>query len=183
MCRTNSVSRQVLPNDSRNTDSLRGMAKFRRLSAPAHIFRLQAFTLSALLLLAANAPASDRDPEKDLREANQRYDLALVAADTPALDALYLPEFTYIGPGGVVRNKMQQIQSIASGTVDVIEGRSDEILVRIYGYTAVLTGRFTGRARVSGEEFSFHERYSTVWIHRGSVWRLALEHGTVIKDE
>jgi ketosteroid isomerase-like protein len=134
--------------------------------------------------LASRAPGVvERDLEKNLREANHRYDVALVAADTFALDALYLPEFTYMGPGGIVRNKTEQIQSLASGTVDVIAGRSDEVTVRIYGDTAILTGRFTGRVRVPGDEFSFHERYSSVWFHHGNVWRLVLEHGTVIKDK
>ena len=134
--------------------------------------------------LALRAPGVVKlDLEKNLREANHRYDVALVAADTLALDALYLPEFTYFGPGGVVRNKTEQIQALASGTVDVIAGRSDEVTIRIYGDIAILTGRFTGRVRVPGDEFSFHERYSTVWLHDGDVWRLVLEHGTVIKDK
>ncbi|WP_440223827.1 nuclear transport factor 2 family protein [Dokdonella sp. MW10] len=139
--------------------------------------------LLVLLAPLANVLASDGDSEKDLLEANSSYERAIVAADTSVLDALYLPEFTYIGPGGVVRDKARQIQSLASGAVDVLEGKSDEVSVRIYGDTAILTGRFTGRARVSDDEFSFHERYSTVWIRRDGVWRLALEHGTVIKDK
>ncbi len=141
-------------------------------------------TCLLLVLLAplANVLASGGDSEKDLLETNGRYERAIVAADTSVLDALYLPEFAYIGPGGVVRDKAEQIRSLASGAVDVLEGRSDDVSVRIYGDTAILTGRFTGRARVSDDEFSFHERYSTVWIRDGSVWRLALEHGTVIKD-
>lgn len=145
--------------------------------------RFYALILLSLSVLAPNALASERNPENDLRDANYRYDLALVAADASALDALYLPEFTYIGPGGVVRNKTEQIQSLASESVDIIEGKSDQISITIYGDTAILTGRFTGRVRAQGEEFSFYERYSTVWINRGNGWRLALEHGTVIKDK
>lgn len=147
---------------------------------------MKRFHTCLLLILSApfaNALASGGDSDKDLLEANRRYEQAIVAADTSVLDAMYLPEFTYIGPGGFVRDKTQQIQSLASGAVDVLEGRSDEVSARIYGDTAILTGRFTGRARVSDDEFSFRERYSTVWIRRDGIWRLALEHGTVIKGE
>ena len=144
--------------------------------------RLPAIVLLFLSVLAPGALASERDPADDLRDANRRYDLALVAADAPALDALYLPEFTYIGPGGVVRNKTEQVRSIASGAVDIIEGKSDQVSITVHGDTAILTGRFTGRVRAQGKESSFHERYSTVWINRGNGWRLALEHGTVIND-
>ena len=145
--------------------------------------RLHAFVLLALSSLAADVLAAERDLENDVRAANHRYELALVAADASVLNALYLPEFTYIGSGGIVRSKDEQIQAISSGSVDVIEGGSDDVQVRIHGDTAIVTGRFKGRARTSGSEFSFRERYSTVWIRQGNDWRLALEHGTVVKDK
>ena len=82
--------------------------------------RLQTFILLASAALAPDLPASERNVANDVRTANHRYDLALVSADTAVLDALYLPEFTYIGPGGVVRDKEAQIHAISSGSVDVI---------------------------------------------------------------
>lgn len=171
------------PDNSFAPNPLHGSAWIGRWVPRHHLWRLPAIILLCLSVPAPNALASERDPEHDLRDANHRYDLALVAADASALDALYLPEFTYIGPGGVVRNKAEQIRSLASGAIDIIEGGSDHISITIYGDAAILTGRFTGRVRAHGEVFSFQERYSTVWINRGNGWRLALERGTVIKDK
>jgi ketosteroid isomerase-like protein len=75
-----------------------------------------------------------------------------------------------------VRNKQQQIDTFASGAIDLIEGQSDDVKVRQHGDTAVLTGRFRGRGRTDSRQFSFVERYSTVWVRESGRWRMVLEH-------
>jgi ketosteroid isomerase-like protein len=137
--------------------------------------------LISITILASCATVTTLEADAELRERNQQYDRALLRADSAALAELYAPEFKYIGPEAVVRTREQQIHALTSGTVDVIAGASSEVDVKRYGTTAVLTGRFQGRARTTAGEFDFHERYSTVWVHRHGAWRLVLEHGSVVK--
>jgi len=110
------------------------------------------------------------------------HDEALVAGDPVALDRLYADDFEYIGPGAIVRNKQQPIASFASAAIDLLEGKSDEVSIRLYGGTAVLTGHFKGRVRAQGREYNFSERYSTVCVRDRGDWKIVLEHGTVIRD-
>jgi ketosteroid isomerase-like protein len=133
--------------------------------------------IGASALSIANQP----NPDAELLAANRRYDTALVTADAAALTAIYRPDFVYIGPEGVVRDKPTQIAALVSGTVDLLEGRSDSVAVRRYGDSAILTGRFTGRVRTPDGEYAFREIYSTTWVRRAGAWQLALEHGTVIR--
>jgi ketosteroid isomerase-like protein len=127
----------------------------------------------------ASSPAQSPD-DRDLIERNRAYDAALVAGSGAGLDAIYAPDFEYIGAAGMIRTRDEQIRAFASGSVDLLEGRSDEVRIRRYGDTAVLTGRFQGRVRDGKGEYAFTERYSTVWVHGHDGWKLVLEHGTVI---
>jgi ketosteroid isomerase-like protein len=147
---------------------------------PLHSSIVAAVALGAI---CACTPISSLDVNRAaLTDANRRYDAALLSGDAAALQALYADDFQYFGPGNVVRDKAAQVEALTSGKVDLIEGSSSNVEIRIYGATAVLTGRFAGRASVSGREFSFTERYSTVWVRQDGAWRLVLEHGTVIED-
>ena len=140
------------------------------------------FLFFMALPLLASAQTSATTQDAALHEVNRRYDKALVEADAAALRKIYAAEFTYIGPNAVVRDKDEQIHALTSGKVDVLAGRSDDVAMRIYGASAVVTGRFIGRARVSGKTFWFRERYSTFWHYSDGAWRLVLEHGTVVPE-
>lgn len=135
--------------------------------------------------MAASACTDGTAPlpsEADLLAANARYDTALIAGDSAALDQLYLPDFTYVGADGEVRNKTEQIRAFASGSIDLLEGRSHDIVVRPIGSARLTIGAFTGRVRVADNEFSFRERYSALWLADDGRWRLAHEHGSVVPD-
>lgn len=109
---------------------------------------------------------------------NETYDAALEARDSVVLARLYAEEFEHIGPGAIARNRQQQIDAFATGAIDPLERRSDNVKVRQYGDTAVLTGCFRGRVRSAAQEYSFVERYSSVWVREGGQWLMVLEHGT-----
>lgn len=138
---------------------------------------------AALVVVAGCSAVSPRDDaDAALLRTNLEYDAALVAGDAGALERLYAEDFVYLGPGAVVRDKRAQIAAFADGTIDLLEGRSDDVAVRRYGDTAVMTGRFTGRVLDRGREYAFKERYSAVWVLDDGRWRLVLEHGTVVPD-
>jgi len=117
-----------------------------------------------------------------LADANRKYDAALIDADAATLRELYADDFRYFGPNHVVRDRAAQIEALTSGAVDLIDGKSSDVEIRIYESTAVLTGRFSGRVSVSGREFAFSERYSTVWVRQQNRWRMVLDHGSVIEE-
>ena len=136
----------------------------------------------AVLVCAACSGTVPSEPTAELLALNAAYDRALVEADSVALDSLYHPDFTYLGPGGVVRSRASQIHALMSGHVDVIEGGSDIVTVRVYGSVAVMLGEFRGRARVGTDTFALHERYSTTWLRESGRWTLVLEHGSIMRE-
>ena len=150
--------------------------------------------LAAALLLVAWSPAAvgqtksrasarqGRD-ERALLRANREYDEALVRGDAEALERIYADEFVYTTFDGEVRDKAQQIAFTRSGELKLESGRSDDVRVRVYGNTAVMTGRFTAKGKFRGAAIDVHERYTAVWVRSRGRWRLVAEQGNEIKRQ
>ncbi len=134
---------------------------------------------------AAVGQSSSRDRDhrfkQELLKANKEYDTALVRGDADALDRLYADDFVYTTFDGSVRDKKQQLAFTRSGDLRLESGRSDDVNIRIYGNTAVMTGRFTARGKLNGKDLSIRERYTAVWVRKNSRWRLVAEQGNEIK--
>jgi ketosteroid isomerase-like protein len=148
--------------------------------------------LAAALLLVACSPAAavqtkSRTPDRNSRaerallRTNREYDEALVRGDAGALERIYADEFVYTTFDGEVRDKAQQIAFTRSGDLKLESGRSDDVRVRVYGDTAVMTGRFTAKGQFRGEKIEVHERYTAVWVRSRGRWRLVAEQGNEIK--
>jgi ketosteroid isomerase-like protein len=121
--------------------------------------------------------------EDKLLAANKEYDIALVKGDAAALDRIYSEEFIYTTPDGEVRNKSQQLSFTRSGDLKLESGQSDDVKVRIYKNTAVMTGRFIGNGKLKGKNIEIRERYTAVWVKKRGIWRLVAEQGNFIKQE
>lgn len=142
------------------------------------------FVFAALLLataIVAHGQTSGRT-EQELLSANQEYDEALVRGDAVALDRIYSDEFIYTTPDGEVRDKAQQLAFTKSGDLKLESGRSDDVRIRVYGKTAVMTGRFTARGKFRGVSLDIRERYTAVWVKMRGRWRLVVEQGNLIRQ-
>jgi ketosteroid isomerase-like protein len=62
---------------------------------------------------------------------------------------------------------------------DLAEG--DEYIVRIYGDTAIVIGRWTARGTNNGERFDYQARFMSVYVRRDGGWRMVAEQSTEIK--
>jgi ketosteroid isomerase-like protein len=121
--------------------------------------------------------------EQELLKANQEYDTALLRGDTVALDQLYADEFVYTNPDGEIRNKAQQLAFTRSGDLKFESAQSSDVKVRVYGKTAVMTGRFNAKGTFKGENIDVRERYTAVWVKKNGRWQLVAEQGNFIKQQ
>ena len=142
---------------------------------------LTAWSLAAVGQTKSRASGRDDGAERALLRANREYDEALVRGDAEALERIYADEFVYTTFDGTVRDKSQQIAFTRSGDLKLESGRSDDVTVRVYGNTAVMTGRFTAKGQFRGEKIDVRERYTAVWVKSGGRWRLVAEQGNEIK--
>ena len=141
-----------------------------------------AVVLLAIAATPATLAQTSGRAEAELLKANRAYDEALVRGDAAALDHLYSEEFIYTTFDGEVRDKAQQLAFTRSGDLKLESGQSDDVRIRIYGNTAVMTGRFTAKGKFKDRVIDIRERYTAVWLRKGGRWQLVAEQGNAIKQ-
>ena len=101
---------------------------------------------------------------------------AQIDADAVALNRIYADDFIGIGPSGAVRTKPQVISDFTSGELKFQSITTDDVRVRVYGNTAVETGRSTMIGQDKGKSVPRENRFTRVWIKQGERWRLVANH-------
>ena len=143
--------------------------------------------LVVTLLIAALSPLTpgqtkntrqtqtDRVVER-IRELDQERIQAQIHADAMALDRIYADDFIGIGPSGTVRTKPQVLADFTSHELTFQSITTDEVRFRVYGNTAVETGRTTTVGQDKGKVVPRDNRFTRVWVRRQGRWRLVANH-------
>lgn len=114
--------------------------------------------------------------EEELIGVAHAWDEAMIGNDPLAIGSYMADDWTIIGPDGHVGDKWTFLELVRSGklTHDVME--SHDLKVRVYGDTAVVTGRGVSGGQYQGESFHLVERTSCVFVRQQSRWRCVLTH-------
>jgi ketosteroid isomerase-like protein len=112
------------------------------------------------------------DMERQAREASIRRD-----AEFP--QRTLAEDYVAITPLGQVTTKQDTLSARKSGqlrydTIDVTD-----MVVRLYGDTAVVTARADVKGHQLGEDFSGPYRYTRVWVRRSGHWQAVSYQATV----
>lgn len=114
--------------------------------------------------------------EKEGREATLKNDLA-------ANDRLLADNWININPDGSVTTKAQLLELLKAGSFKIASIENDEVLVRVYGKMAVVTGRSTTtRAGQGSEIISRQVRFTRVYDGSSGRWQVVSAHNTLIKQ-
>jgi ketosteroid isomerase-like protein len=114
--------------------------------------------------------------EQVIRQLDHERIQAQIDADAAALERIYAADFIGVGPSGAVRTKPQVISDFTSGELKFQSITTDEVQVRIYGNTAVETGRSTMNGQDRGKAVPRDNRFTRVWVKQQGHWRLVLNH-------
>jgi ketosteroid isomerase-like protein len=121
-------------------------------------------------------PRAATSTEQAVRQRDQERIRAQITADTVALRRIYADDFLGIGPTGVVRNKAEVIADFSSHALTYRSITTAEVRVRVYGNTAVETGRSTMVGEDRGKAVPRENRFTRVWVMTAGRWRLVANH-------
>lgn len=128
----------------------------------------------------ARAPTS---PEQAVRQQDQQRIHAQITADTLALRRIYADDFLGIGPTGVVRHKADVIADFTSHALTYQSITTAEVRVRVYGNTAVETGRSTMVGQDRGKAVPRDNRFTRVWVLTAGRWQLVANHYSLMTSQ
>jgi ketosteroid isomerase-like protein len=92
-----------------------------------------------------------------------------VRKDVDAIAAVTADDYVMIDFEGKVRNKAATLERIKSSEIRLQSNSLDEVDVRIYGNTAMVTGRATPKGTISGKDFSRPIRYTRVYVKKRTL--------------
>jgi ketosteroid isomerase-like protein len=116
--------------------------------------------------------------EEELLELEKEFAQAIVSNDLESIGRLVTDDWIIIDPNGEIVDRMRFFEVIKSGalTHDMME--SEDLRVRVYGDSAVVTAVTCTKGKFMEQEFSTQERATDVFVKRGSQWRCVLTHLT-----
>ena len=152
----------------------------------------RASIIAALVLSAASSAiaqqqgAQTRDAASTAQAVQQQDQArirAQITADTITLRRIYADDFLGIGPTGVVRNKAEVIADFTTHALTYQSITTAEVRVRVYGNTAVETGRSTMVGQDRGKDVPRENRFTRVWVMTDGRWQLVANHYSLMTTQ
>ena len=148
---------------------------------------IAALVLSAVSCAIAQQQSAQTRDAASTEQAVQREDQvrirAQITADTIALRRIYADDFLGIGPTGVVRNKAGVIADFTTHALTYQSITTAEVRVRVYGNTAVETGRSTMVGQDRGKDVPRENRFTRVWVMTDGRWQLVANHYSLMTSQ
>lgn len=107
-----------------------------------------------------------------LTEQADRWDKAIVRKDRAAIEANMAPDFRQIDGGGNVETMKSFVDDLMSPDLVIDPYTVEDFDVRLYGDTALLSGRTRMTGRYQGKPFASHYRYIDIYVRRDGAWKI-----------
>jgi ketosteroid isomerase-like protein len=158
--------------------------------------RLIVVLIAGIAATAVGSARSEEQPntraEREIRALEAQFGQAVVAGDRAFYQRVLAPDFTHTSHAGkfktraqfLAENKFENPQQKVAAPKTTYEALDvDDLEVRIYGETAVVTGRTTPKGRTAqGTPMRGQYRFLRVWVQRDGQWQIVAFQGTRIAE-
>jgi ketosteroid isomerase-like protein len=147
------------------------------------------FVISLLGIFVANyaglhPAASAPIDSKSIQELEDQFKEAVLAGDVATFEQLCADDFTHTSQDGSFRTRAEWLKGRVQGKSSYISYSVDDLQVRIYGETAVVTGLLKPSWRESdGTVASGRFRFLRVWVKRDERWQAVAFQSTRINEK
>ncbi|HVC10607.1 MAG TPA: nuclear transport factor 2 family protein [Burkholderiales bacterium] len=118
--------------------------------------------------------------EQDILALEARRCAAMTAQDAATLAQLLHDDLVYTHSSAVVDSKHSYVEGIRTGKFRYRKVEPSEQKVRVYGDTALVTGRAAIEVEVDGKPKSLKLRYLNVWVKQAGAWKFVAWQSTSI---
>jgi ketosteroid isomerase-like protein len=134
-------------------------------------------TLALLLVLALGggfgpALAGDQEDIAKLTQLSNAWDQAIVAKQQAAVANNMAEDFRIIDGYGNVDGKKKFVEDILDAKLTIDPYTVEDFEVRLYGDTALLSGRTHMTGKYDGKPFDSNYRYIDIYVRRGGEWKI-----------
>ncbi|HEY0667384.1 MAG TPA: nuclear transport factor 2 family protein [Sphingobacteriaceae bacterium] len=133
-------------------------------------------TLSPFLVQAQS------DDYLEISKLSQEYADAIARRDASVHERLFASDYTYTPGNGNIMDREEHMNFTKSGVAVVDSLKNMDMVVRIYGQTAVVTGLWMTTVRTrGGPPEKRNLRYILVYAKRDGRWQIVAEQRTAFR--
>lgn len=122
--------------------------------------------------------------ERAVLELERAYDDAVERGDVAGVGRILADDFIATSSRGELRSKAAELDDMKPSPDYVMEGFNlDDINVRVFGGTAVATGRSTLKVAYKGQSNTSVFRYTRVYVKRKGQWRAVAQQLTRLPQQ
>jgi ketosteroid isomerase-like protein len=121
--------------------------------------------------------------EEEVLEVEKGFAEAILRNNPDAIERFVTDDWIIINADGGIIDKARFLGVIKSGTLthDVME--SDDVRVRVYGDSAVVSALTRSKGKFMGQEFTTEERATDLFVKLNGQWRCVLTQLTGFKKK
>jgi ketosteroid isomerase-like protein len=109
--------------------------------------------------------------EDEIKRIEKERAAAVTKGDVAALEKYTSDDYTFIGRNGTLSDKARTMTGIKSGDIKITTNDLSDLRVRVYGDTAVVTGRANTKGTIGGKDISGPVLFTRVYIKKDGRWQ------------
>ena len=123
--------------------------------------------------------SGDQGSIREIIEMERQAKEASLRRDADFSQKTLADDYVAITPLGQVTTKQDTVSARKSGQLRYETINVTDMVIRVYGDTAVVTARAEVKGHQLGEDFSGPYRYTRVWVRRTGHWQAVSYQATV----
>ncbi len=124
------------------------------------------FIVTALL-----ASAWGQDVQDQIKKLEMDRSVAIVNSDIATLDKYTADDYVLINMNGRMTGKSEMIEGFKSGSSKLTSDDLSDLKVRVYGNTAVVTGKADIKGTLGGTDATGQILYTRVYVKKDGRWQ------------
>jgi ketosteroid isomerase-like protein len=134
--------------------------------------RCIAFVIASVLSLAVLLSlAWAESVEEQLKKLETDRAAAVVKGDVATLEKQTSDDYTLINMNGQMSDKSQMVDAFKSGQTKLTSDEVSDMKVRVYGNTAVITGKVDVKGTLGGKDVDGQIMFTRVYVKKGGNWQ------------
>jgi ketosteroid isomerase-like protein len=125
---------------------------------------------SIILLAALGTFAAAQSTEDQIKKLETERAASIVKGDVAALAEQTSDDYTLINMYGAVSTKTQMVDGFKSGQNKLTKDEVSDMKVRVYGDTAVVTGKVSAAGMMGGKDATGDVMFTRVWVKKAGKW-------------
>jgi ketosteroid isomerase-like protein len=115
--------------------------------------------------------ATGASVEDQIKKIENDRAAAVVKGDVATLEGLTADDYIFINVAGQSSGKAQTMNAIKNGDIKLTSNELSDLNVRVYGNTAVVTGKSNAKGTIMGQPVKGPVMFSRVYVKKNGKWQ------------